>query len=270
MLLCLLLSSCSTVPLTGRTQLSLIPESTVMKMSLTEYEQVISKAKLSQNREQSAMVKRVGERIARAAEDFLRENGLEQEVSNYHWEFNLIDDPDTVNAWCMPGGKIAVYTGILPVTRDENGLAVVMGHEVAHALAQHGRERLSQGLLVQMGGVALAVALSQKPEGTRNLFMAAYGLGATVGLILPYSRQHEYEADRIGLTIMAKAGYDPHAAIGLWERMRDLSKEKERVDFLSTHPAPQSRIDYIKEYIPEAMKQFRASRQDGRRSARRR
>jgi predicted Zn-dependent protease len=204
------------------------------------------------------MIRRVGGRIARATEQFLVENGLGHEVSGYQWEFNLIQDDDTINAWCMPGGKIAFYTGILPITRDETGVAVVMGHEVAHAVAKHGGERMSQGLLVQLGGVALAVAMSSKPAETQNLFMSAYGLGATVGLVLPFSRQHEYEADRIGLTLMARAGYDPRAAVGLWERMNEISKGKGAPpEFLSTHPAPTSRIQYIQEFLPEAMQYYR-------------
>jgi predicted Zn-dependent protease len=162
----------------------------------------------------------------------------------------------------MPGGKIAFYTGILPITQDENGVAVVMGHEVAHALAKHGNERMSQGLLVQLGGMALAVAISEKPKATKNLFMVAFGLGAQLGIILPYSRRHEYEADRIGLTLMAKAGYHPRAAVGLWERMRDMSKGKRPPELLSTHPLPQSRIEYIKSYIPEAMRHYKGSRTD--------
>ncbi|MEW6266722.1 MAG: M48 family metallopeptidase [Thermodesulfobacteriota bacterium] len=249
--------ACATVPLTGRTQLNLVGDAELTKMSLTQYREVLSKSKLSDDPRKVGMIRRVGSRIAKATEEFLRENKMGAEIKNYAWEFNLIQDDKTINAWCMPGGKIAFYTGILPVCQDENGVAVVMGHEVAHALAKHGNERMSQALLVQLGGMALAVALSEKPAATQQIFMAAYGAGATVGLLLPYSRAHEYEADRIGLTLMAKAGYDPHAAVGLWERMRDLSKGKQAPAFLSTHPAPQDRIDGIKAYIPEAMKHYR-------------
>lgn len=258
-LLAVFLIGCATVPLTGRTQLSLVGDQQISQLSLTQYREILQKSKLSKNKAQVAMVRRVGTRIARACEDFLRMNNMASEIKNYKWEFNLIDDPKTVNAFCMPGGKIAVYTGILPICKDETGLAVVMGHEVAHALAKHGNERMSQALLVQLGGVALAVALSQKPAATQQAFLAAYGLGATVGVMLPYSRSHEYEADRIGLTLMAMAGYDPHAAVGLWQRMDALSKGKSKApEFLSTHPVPESRIEYIKKYIPEAMKYYRA------------
>jgi predicted Zn-dependent protease len=251
------LVACSTVPLTGRQQLSLISPPVLMKMSVDSYREVLSKSKLSTNRSQTALVRRVGTRIARASEEFMRNNGLEQEISNYDWEFNLIKDDETINAWCMPGGKIAVYTGILPICRDENGLAVAIGHEVAHALAQHGGERMSQALLAQMGGVALSVALAQKPAATQQLFMMAYGIGVQVGFLLPYSRQHESEADRIGLTLMAMAGYDPRGAVPFWERMAEQGNKERPAEFLSTHPAPNSRIEDIEYYIPEALEYYR-------------
>lgn len=254
------IGGCATVPLTGRSQLSLVGDSELAKMSLTQYQQVLSQSRLSNDLQKVGVVRRVGQRIAKASEAFLKENGLEKDIKNYQWEFNLIQDDKTINAWCMPGGKIAFYTGIFPVCKDENGIAVVMGHEVAHALAKHGAERMSQQMLVQLGGVALSVALSEKPAATQSIFMAAYGVGATVGLLLPYSRAHEYEADRIGLTLMAKAGYDPKAAVGLWERMRDLGKGKSQPPaFLSTHPAPDDRIDSIKTFVPEAMKHYRVA-----------
>jgi predicted Zn-dependent protease len=184
------------------------------------------------------------------------ESGREHEVDRYGWEFNLIEDDETVNAWCLPGGKVAVYTGILPYTRDENGLAVVLGHEVAHALAGHGNERMSQALLVNMGGIALSVALSQRPGETQQLFMAAYGLGASVGVLLPYSRLHENEADRIGLILMARAGYDPRVAVEFWQRM-DEEGSARPPELLSTHPAPQSRIESLRAFVPEAMEHYR-------------
>lgn len=255
-LILLLVQACATVPLTGRTQLNLIGDEQITQMSLTNYQKVLRESKLSTNKREVEMIRRVGRRVARATEQFMRENGLESEIKNYKWEFNLIEDDKTINAWCMPGGKIAFYTGILPICQDETGVAVVMGHEIAHALAEHGNERMSQGLLVSLGGIALAVALREKPAQTQALFMSAYGVGATVGVMLPYSRKHEYEADRIGLTLMAKAGYDPNAAVGLWTRMAHLSKGKTPPEFLSTHPASENRIQFIKQYIPEAMKSF--------------
>ncbi len=248
--------SCATVPITGRKSLHLVPESELLSLSLQQYREVLKESKLSKDREKTAMVRRVGGNIAKAAEAFLREKGRQADIRNYHWEFNLIQDDKTVNAWVMPGGRAAVYTGILPYTRDETGLAVVLGHEVAHALADHGNERMSQGLLQQMGGMALAVALSSKPQETQTLAMAAFGVGAAVGFILPYSRLHESEADRIGLILMARAGYDPREAVPFWERMNQAPGARPP-ELLSTHPAPETRIADIKAHLPEAMAYYK-------------
>ena len=255
----LIIVACAEVPLTERRGLHLVPESQVLTLSLQQYDKVLKEARLSKDQKKVNMVKRVGKRIAGAAEGFLRDSGLEHTIKDYQWEFNLIEDDKMVNAWCMPGGKVAVYTGILSYTRDETGLAVVMGHEVAHAIARHGSERMSQSLLVSMGGVALAVALREKPSTTQNLFMAAFGLGANVGILLPYSRVHEYEADRIGLTLTARAGYDPRAAVPFWERMMKQGGSRPP-EFLSTHPASEGRITQIKEFIPEALPYYEKSR----------
>jgi predicted Zn-dependent protease len=227
-----------------------------MAMSLQEYSNVLKKSKLSQDQEMVAMVRRVGSAIARSAEAFLRDEGREAQIREYQWEFNLIEDDKVVNAWCMPGGKIAVYTGILPVTRDETGLAVVVGHEVAHALANHGNERMSQALLATVGAVTLSVALAEKPRQTRSLFLAAFGVGTSVGILLPYSRLHESEADRIGLMLTARAGYDPREAVPFWTRMNEKGGASPP-EFLSTHPAPASRIENIRSHLPEAMKYYR-------------
>jgi len=254
--LVLFLASCAEVPLTGRKSLQILPQSQLMGMSLQEYSNVLNKSKLSQDQEQVAMVKRVGSAIAQAAEAFLRDEGREAQISEYQWEFNLIEDDKTVNAWCMPGGKVAVYTGILPVAAGEAGLAVIMGHEVAHAMANHGNERMSQGLLATVGTAVLAVALSEKPEQTRNLFMTAFGVGTSVGILLPYSRMHESEADRIGLMLTARAGYDPREAVAFWGRMNEQGGASPP-EFLSTHPAPASRIENIESYLPEAMQYYR-------------
>lgn len=256
LLIFFILAACAEVPITHRQSLSLLPESQLATMSLQEYDKVLKESKLSSNQQQVEMVRRVGNKIAKSAEAFLAEAGMQSEVKNLNWEFNLIEDDKLANAWVMPGGKAAVYTGILKYTRDETGLAVVLGHEVAHAIARHGNERMSQGLLAQMGGVALSVALSQNSAATQNLFMQAYGAGATVGLLLPYSRLHESEADRIGLTLMARAGYDPREAIPFWQRMNEQGGSRPP-EFLSTHPAPESRIANIKKYIPEAMPYYR-------------
>ena len=247
---------CATVPVTGRKSLSLLPESELLSMSLQEYNDVLKKSKLSRDPEKVQMVKRVGERIARATEEFFRESGMASEINNYKWEFNLIEDAKTVNAWCMPGGKVAVYTGILPVTQNDTGLAVVMGHEIAHAIAKHGNERMSQGLLEQLGAVGLSAALSTHPGPTSQIFQAVYGAGANVGILLPYSRLQESEADRIGLVLMAKAGYDPREAIPFWQRMNKQGGGRPP-EFLSTHPAPETRIKQIESEIPEAMRYYK-------------
>jgi predicted Zn-dependent protease len=249
--------ACAQVPITHREGLHLVPDSELVSMSFQQYRDVLKKSKLSKDKKQIKMVRRVGSRIAAAAEQFMREAGRAGAVANYKWEFNLIQDDKTVNAWVMPGGKAAVYTGILKYTKDETGLAVVLGHEVGHALADHGNERLSQGLLAQLGGMALAVAIRDKPEQTQALFMQAFGVGANVGFLLPYSRLHESEADRIGLVLMARAGYDPRAAIPFWQRMQ--AQEKGRPpEFLSTHPASAARIENIKAHMAEALRYYQA------------
>jgi predicted Zn-dependent protease len=250
--------ACSTVPVTGRKSLNLLPDSELLSMSLQEYDQVLKDSKLSNDPNKVQMVKRVGERVAGATEAFLRENGMSSEIKNYKWEFNLIQDDKVVNAWCMPGGKVAVYTGILPITRNDTGLAVVMGHEVAHAIAKHGNERMSQQMLAQLGAIGLSAALSTHPSETNQIFMMAYGVGATVGVLLPYSRLQESEADRIGLILMAKAGYDPRQAVPFWERMNDVGGSRPP-EFLATHPTPETRIKQIEAEVPEAMKYYRGN-----------
>lgn len=254
-----LVTACATVPLTERKSLRLVPEPELLSLSNQQYAKVLKESRLSDDRQKVQMVERVGKRIAIAGEEFLKESGQGEKIKNYQWEFNVIDDDKVVNAWAMPGGKVAVYTGILPITRDETGLAVVLGHEVAHALAQHGNERMSETLVAQLGGVALSVALNKQPEQTHQIFMAAYGVTANVAFLLPYSRLHESEADRIGLVLMAKAGYDPREAVGFWQRMNKKGGPRAPA-FLSTHPAPESRIAKIKSYIPEAMNYYQGKR----------
>ncbi|KPJ78961.1 MAG: peptidase M48 [Deltaproteobacteria bacterium SG8_13] len=250
-----LLISCATVPITNRQSLQMVPDAELMALSLQQYRQVLEKSRLSSDQKQVAMVRKVGMKLARASEDFLREAGMESSLAYFQWDFNLIEDDKMINAWVMPGGKAAVYTGILPFTRDETGLAVVLGHEVAHAIAGHGNERMSQALLAQMGGIALSAALSSQPRETQAMAMAAFGAGASIGILLPYSRLHESEADRIGLTLMARCGYDPRAAVPFWERMNQAAQSRPP-EFLSTHPAPDTRIENIQKYIPEAMPHF--------------
>ncbi len=249
------LNSCSTVPLTGRKQLSLLPESQMVSMGITNYNQFLNEHKLSTDKKSTAMVKDVGSRIATAITKFLKGKGMEDRISGYKWEFNLVDE-NVPNAWCMPGGKVVVYTGILPYTKTEAGLAVVMGHEIAHAIARHGNERMSQEMAVQLGGMALSTALETKPEETKQLFYQAYGIGTQVGVLLPYSRQQETEADKLGLIFMAMAGYDPHEAIDFWTRMSQIGGQKPP-EILSTHPADETRIRHIKEFMPEAMKYYK-------------
>ncbi len=258
--LLLFLAYCQTVPITGRQQLQLVPDQQVRSMAVDSYKEFLSENKVITGTPEAQMVKRVGDRIRIAVERYFTRNGMEQELKGYSWEFNLIEE-DTVNAWCMPGGKVAVYTGILPVTKDDVGLAVVMGHEVAHAVAKHGNERMSQGLLAQLGGAALSVALANRPAETQQLFMTAYGLGAQVGILLPYSRLQESEADHLGLIFMSMAGYDPHAAVNFWQRMAAQKQGDAPPEFLSTHPADQTRIENIKRLIPEAMEHFDEARE---------
>jgi predicted Zn-dependent protease len=201
------------------------------------------------------MVQRVGHDIQAAVERFLSDHNMQNRLESYKWEFNLIDDT-VVNAWAMPGGKVGVYKGILPVTLNDTGLAVVLGHEIAHAIANHGDERMSQALIVQIGGLALSQALSKKPELTRQLALASFGLGTEVGILLPYSRLQESEADHLGLIFMAMAGYDPHSAIPFWERMAKKSSATPVPEFLNTHPSDERRIKNITKQIPEAMQYF--------------
>jgi predicted Zn-dependent protease len=255
--LLLFLIGCSTVPITGRKQLSFIPQTQLLTLSDQTYQETLSKATLSTDAAQTDQVRKVGQKIAAAAEAFMRDSGMEKDIANYRWEFNLVQDDQTVNAFCMPGGKIVVYTGILPVTKDENGLATVMSHEVAHALANHGGERMSQQLLVQAGGMGLEQLVKSKPALAQKILMEAYGAGSQVGVLLPYSRSHETEADRIGLILMARAGYDPRAAAAFWERMSNLSSAKVP-ELLSTHPATSRRISDINKEIPEAEKYYKA------------
>lgn len=250
-------SGCGRVLFSDRQQLIIVSESEMQALGRQEYAEILSGSKIVTGTDDHKRVMRVGNRLAAAVNDFAKTQGLEDYASGYKWEFNLIDDDSTINAFCLPGGKIAVYSGLLPVTRDDAGLAVVMAHEIAHALARHGEERISQILLVQYGGAKLSEAMSSQPEQTKNNVMTAFGIGASVGVILPYSRLHEYEADRIGLALMAYAGYDPNAAVNFWGRMEKLGGSGGMPEFLSTHPLSADRINAIKESIPEAMKYFR-------------
>jgi len=249
----LVIYACSSVAVTGRKQLALVSNSEIIPMVNQQYAEVIQKGPLSNNQEQTQMVKRVGVRIQKAVEQYMADNKLSSELAGFAWEFNLIDDPKMVNAWCRPGGKVAFYTGIMPICQNEEGVAVVMGHEVAHAIANHGRERMSQQMLAQYGLGTLSALMGQNPGAGKELLMQAVGAGAGVGM-LKFSREHESEADRMGLIFMAMAGYDPNGAPKFWERMSAQSGGQEPPEFLSTHPSHSTRIKDLKGWIPEAMK----------------
>lgn len=250
------LYGCATVAVTGRKQLSLVSSAEINQLSEQQYREVIAKGPLSTNKEQTEMVRRVGVRIQKAVERYMADKGASSQLAGFNWEFNLIQDDKTVNAWCMPGGKVAFYTGILPICKDELGVAVVMGHEVAHAIANHGAERMSQGLLAELGMSTLGAAIGQNPSATQQIFMRAVGVGTNVGM-LKFSRSHESEADHMGLIFMAMAGYDPASAPKFWKRMGALSGGAQPPEFLSTHPSHNTRIKDLEGWIPEANKYYK-------------
>jgi Zn-dependent protease with chaperone function len=246
-----LIFSCSKVPVTNRKQLKLLPESLMMSMSLTSYQEFLVKnPPASATDANTILVRNVGGKIKLAVISFMNEKGYSKRIKNYKWDFNLVNS-STVNAWCMPGGKVVVYSGILDYTKDEAGLAVVMSHEIAHAVARHGNERMSQQLAVVLGGVSLSVALSQKPEETQNVFLMCYGVGSVLGT-LAYSRLHEYEADKLGMVFMALAGYDPSKAIEFWQTMAKSGTGTSIPQFLSTHPSDEKRVKALQEFLPKA------------------
>lgn len=249
--------SCSTVPVTGRKQLNMIPSSEMLSMSYQQYDQFLQENNTSSDQDNSAMVKRVGKNIQGAVEQYLQQNGYSDLLEGYDWEFNLVEN-DQVNAWCMPGGKVVIYTGILPITKDETGLAVVMGHEIAHAVAEHGNERMSQQLIQQAGATGLMVALNEKPQETQMIWSMVYGYGTQYAVMLPYSRTHESEADHLGLIFMSMAGYNPQEAPAFWERMSAVGGAKPP-EILSTHPSDETRISNLNEWMPEAMNYYQKS-----------
>lgn len=248
----LLLSSCGSVPVTGRRQMLLVSDSEVLASSLTQYSDYMKSAPLSTNSKGKAMVTRVGKKIAAATEEYLNKNGLGNEVKNFSWEFNLVKDGQ-VNAFCMPGGKIVVYEGLLNICSSDDELAVVVGHEVAHAVAKHSNERISQQLLTQYGAQILGQALSEKSASIQKIGKTVYGLGAQYGVTLPFSRKHESEADYMGLIFMTIAGYNPSVAITFWQKM-SASGSASVPEFMSTHPSDATRINEIKKYLPELEK----------------
>ncbi|MCM4168864.1 Beta-barrel assembly-enhancing protease [Arenibacter antarcticus] len=241
--------ACKTNPFTGQKVLNFYGNSQIFPTAFAQYDQFLGEHKVISGTADARMITKTGQRIAAAAERWLSANGYPGYLKDYKWEYNLVEDK-TVNAWCMPGGKIVFYTGILPICNGETGVAVVMGHEVAHALADHGAQRMSAGTLQQLGAVAGNVAI-QDPE-KRDIFNQAYGVGSQVGIMLPFSRSHETEADRIGLQIMAIAGYNPDEAAELWRRMKAQSGGGAPPEFLSTHPSNETRIENLSQWAPLA------------------
>lgn len=248
--------ACATVPITGRRQAALVSNEGILPLVDQEYEKVLKESQLVNNTPEGQMVIRSGQRIQKAVEEYMAENGLSDQIADFEWEYNLVKNDSTINAWCMPGGKVAFYTGIIPICQDETGIAVVMGHEIAHALANHGRERMSQGMIANglLGGIG--AAMGQNPTLTQQIFYQAIGMGGQLG-ILKFSRTHESEADEIGLIIMAKAGYDPREAPKFWERMSAGTGGGGGPEFLSTHPSPKTRIDDLNALIPKAMEYYK-------------
>jgi len=256
-LVVLMAVQCATVPLTGRKQFSIIPASQIMALGTDSYNQILKENKLSSNSQYVNSVRQVGRNISAAVEKYFASKNQSDLLKGYAWEYNVLQAKE-VNAFCLPGGKIAFYEGIMPVCVDDNGVAVVMSHEISHAIANHGNERMSEQMAVQLGGMALDAALAQKPDATRQIAMAAFGVGTAVGVLLPFSRTQESEADELGLYFMAMAGYDPSHAIAFWQRMMDQSKGAPP-EFLSTHPSDQTRINDLKKNMNKAMQYYNKS-----------
>ncbi|MEO7046950.1 MAG: M48 family metallopeptidase [Ferruginibacter sp.] len=254
----LIFYGCKTNSITGRSQLDLVPESQVQTIALTEYKDFLSKNPVVSSSDQNGeMVRRVGKRISSAITKYYNEHGAGDQLTGYTWEFNLVQSKE-VNAWCMPGGKVVVYTGLLPITQNETALAIVLGHEITHAVAGHGRERMSQQMLAQGIQVAGNLAIGSNPK-TVEIFNQVYGPAAQIGVLLPYSRKQESEADHYGLIFAAMAGYNPQEAIPFWTRMASLGGQKPP-ELLSDHPADQQRIDDLKKVMPEALKYYKGSK----------
>lgn len=250
-LLFVLVMSCAKNPFTGKSTMAFVPNSQIFPSAFQQYNQFLSENKVIKGTSDAKRIETIGMKIKTAAERFLNANGNANYLDGYEWEYKLVDSKE-LNAWCMPGGKIVFYTGILPVCKDDAGIAAVMGHEVAHALANHGQQRMSAGLLQQLGAVGTQVAVGNQDAETQALIMQAYGVGSQVGGMLPFSRKHESEADMIGLTLMAIAGYDPINAVKVWERMSAISNGQAPPEILSTHPSNETRIKELTALIPQA------------------
>ncbi|MBG7631151.1 MAG: M48 family metallopeptidase [Bacteroidetes bacterium] len=247
----LMVLSCSTVPITGRSRVNIVSDSEILPASFAQYEGFLKDNKISKNVKMNNEIKSVGINISKAVDKFMRANGMVSEANAYRWEFNLIEDQN-VNAWCLPGGKVVFYTGILPVCKNTDGIAAVMGHEVAHAFAKHGQERMTTSYGQQLGGIAVALGTSGQDADTQMLWGTIYGVGSQVGM-LAYSRTHETEADKLGMVFMIMAGYKPEEAIQVWVRMSEASKGNAPPEFLSTHPSNETRIANLQAYLPTAI-----------------
>jgi predicted Zn-dependent protease len=259
LILSILIIACSKNSITGRKQFKLLPESELQNMAATQYQQFLSSNKVVSGTDRDVeMVRRVGMRITKAVTDYYAQKGLSKELEGYNWEYKLVDSKE-INAWCMPGGKIVVYTGLLPITQNEAALAIVMGHEVTHAIFNHGNERMSQQLGAEVVGTGLQVALMNKPDETQNAFLTAFGLSSEVGVLLPFSRKHELEADHWGLNWAAMAGYNPEEAIPLWQRMEKAGNGQRPPEFLSTHPNEGNRIEQLQKFMPEALQYYKSA-----------
>ncbi len=251
-----ILLGCSRVPLTGRRQAKMIPASQIQTMSYQNYTKFMSENRKTTDMNYERMVKNSGQRIKVAVMNYMNAHKkYKKRVVGYQWEFNTVES-DQLNAWCMPGGKVCFYTGILPVCKNEEGVAVVMGHEIAHAIASHGNERMSHSMLAQGVGTGLGAFMQSKPAAAQQTFAKAFGIGSNVGVMLPFSRKHESEADKMGLMFMAMAGYDPRVAVDFWKRMDAMSKGQRPPEFVSTHPAPKTRVENLQKWMPEAMELY--------------
>ncbi|MEI6864980.1 M48 family metallopeptidase [Flavicella sp.] len=242
-------SSCSTVPITGRKRVNFVSDSEVLPMSFAQYKTFLDESTLSDNLQETREINEVGERISKAVTKFMRDNNMSKEADSYEWEFNLVQD-EAINAWCMPGGKVVFYTGILPIAKNTDGIAAIMGHEVAHAFAKHGQERMSSQKIKQIGAVAVAAGSSGVSTEEQLMWNMAYGLGSGLGM-LKFSRQHETEADKLGMVFMIMAGYNPQEAVEVWKRMKAMGASS-TPEFMSTHPSNATRIKDLQDFIPEA------------------
>jgi len=252
----IIMVACATNPFTGKKTLAIVPNSQIFPAAFAQYNQVIQESQIEKGTADAQMITRVGQKIAKAAERWLNANGQSGYLKDYKWEYSLIKS-DQVNAWAMPGGKIAFYTGILPIAKTETGVAAIMGHEVVHAIANHGQQRMSAGQIQQVAGVAGAIAVSGKSQATQQIFAQAFGLGSQLGVMLPFGRSHETEADKIGINLMAIAGYNPDEAANLWRRMKANSGGKAPPEFMSTHPSNDTRIANLTKWAPQAKAEAR-------------